>query len=129
MRIRAINLTKNAAVSVGGHAMFLQEAPTSEKSKVQLFTTLSVTEAALSSGTDCAQDMLFAMRIPESVLLKVKRPMMYIDNKEAMAGKEAHRWQKANDEEHERMMKHKVWQPVPAKRSAHGIENIDCYGS
>ena len=33
--------------------------------------------------------------------------------KEAMAGKNADKWQKAVNEEHERMMKHEVWVPVP----------------
>ena len=30
-----------------------------------------------------------------------------------MAGKDAEKWQKAMDEEHKRMMKHKVWKAVP----------------
>jgi hypothetical protein len=33
--------------------------------------------------------------------------------KEAMAGKDAPKWEIAVEEEHERMMKHKVWEPVP----------------
>jgi len=71
--------------SVGGHAVFLQNAPISEKSKVQQSTTLSVTEAELVSGADCAQDMLFAMRVLESIGLKVKKPMkLFIDNKGAV---------------------------------------------
>ena len=71
--------------SVGGHAVFLNDAPIAEKTKVQQFTTLSVTESELGSGTDCAQDMLFAMHVIESVGLKVKKPMtLYIDNKGAV---------------------------------------------
>jgi hypothetical protein len=71
--------------SVGGHAVFLQGATISEKSKVQQSTTLSVTEAELNSGMECIQDMLFAMRILESVGLKVKKPMnITIDNKGAV---------------------------------------------
>jgi hypothetical protein len=73
------------ALSVGGHAVFLQGAPITEKSKVQQSTTLSLTEAELTSGTECAQDMLFGMRLLESIGLKVKKPMkLTIDNKGAV---------------------------------------------
>jgi hypothetical protein len=52
---------------------------------VQQATTLSITEAELISGTDCAQDMLFAVRMLESVGLTVKKPMdLTIDNKGAV---------------------------------------------
>ena len=33
--------------------------------------------------------------------------------KEAMASKDAKAWKRAVEEEHERMVKHKVWTPVP----------------
>jgi hypothetical protein len=47
--------------------------------------TLSVTEAELVAATQCAQDMLFAMRAVESMGLKVKKPMILeIDNKGAV---------------------------------------------
>jgi hypothetical protein len=43
--------------------------------------TPDVTSAELVSGTQCAQDMLFVMRIVESMGLKVKKPMtLEIDN-------------------------------------------------
>ena len=75
----------DTASSVGGHAVFLEDAPISEKSNVQAYTTLSITEAELGSGTSCVQDMLFAMRVMESIGLKVKKPMnLYIDNKGAV---------------------------------------------
>jgi hypothetical protein len=75
----------DSGASVGGHAVFLHDAPISEKIKVQQCTTLSITEAELVSGADCAQDMLFAMRVLESMGLKVKKPMkLYIDNKGAV---------------------------------------------
>ena len=46
--------------------------------------TLSVTESELVSATHCAQDMLCAMRILESMGLKVKKPMLlHVDNKGA----------------------------------------------
>ncbi len=45
---------------------------------------LSVTEAVLFAETCCAQDMLFEMRVLESMGLKVKLPMkLYVDNKGA----------------------------------------------
>jgi hypothetical protein len=46
--------------------------------------TLSVTEAELVAATTCAQDMLFSMRVLESMSLKVKKPMILeVDNKGA----------------------------------------------
>ena len=71
--------------SVGGCAVFLNGAPISKKTNVQQCTTLSVTEAELVSGSSCVQDMLFAMRVLESIGLKVKKPMkLHIDNKGAV---------------------------------------------
>jgi hypothetical protein len=76
---------QDTADSVGGHAVFLNGAPIAEKSRLQQSTTLSVTEAELTSGIDCAQDMLFAMRVLESIGLRVNKPMMLtIDNKAAV---------------------------------------------
>ena len=47
--------------------------------------TLSVTEAEAASAVTCAQDMLFAMHLLESVGLQVKKPMfLYVDNKGAV---------------------------------------------
>jgi hypothetical protein len=51
---------------------------------MQCITDVSVTESDLGSITETAQDMLFVMRILESMELKVKKPMiLYIDNKGA----------------------------------------------
>jgi hypothetical protein len=45
---------------------------------------LSVTEAELAAATQCSQDMLFMMRVVESVGLTVKKPMVLkVDNKGA----------------------------------------------
>lgn len=61
------------------------------KSKMQNCVTLSVTEAELVSATTCAQDMLFVMRVLESIGLKVKKPMiLQVDNKGAKDL--AHNW-------------------------------------
>jgi hypothetical protein len=76
---------QDTATSVGGHTVFLNDAPIAEKSKLQQSTTLSVTEAESTSGIDCAQDMLFAMRVLESIGLRVNKTMMLtIDNKGAV---------------------------------------------
>jgi hypothetical protein len=75
----------DTALSVGGHAVFMNGASVVEKSKIQPSTTLSVTEAELGSGVDCVQDMLFAMRVIESIGLRVRKPMkLTIDNKGAV---------------------------------------------
>jgi len=77
--------------STSGYATFLNGAPVTEKSRMQGCVTLSVTEAEYVSGTQCAQDMLFEMRVLESIGLKVKKPMILeIDNKGAVDL--AHNW-------------------------------------
>jgi hypothetical protein len=70
--------------SVSGWSTFLFDAPVSMKSKMMPIVALSVTEAELFAATCCAQDMLFEMRILESMGLKVKKPMILkVDNKGA----------------------------------------------
>ena len=70
--------------SVSGFYTFLNGAPVNAKSKMQQCVTLSVTEAELVSATTCAQDMIFVMRLLESVGLKVKKPMILeVDNEGA----------------------------------------------
>ena len=72
--------------SVSGHATFLNGAPITMRSGQQKTVTLSTAEAELMSGTQCAQDMMFIMRVMESIGLKVKKPMILeIDNKGAVA--------------------------------------------
>jgi hypothetical protein len=73
-----------ARKSVSGWSVFLNGAPISMRSKMQDCTTLSVTEAELVAATACAQDMLFSMRLMESIGLTVKKPMVLtVDNKGA----------------------------------------------
>ena len=70
--------------SVSGWLTFLFDSPISMKSKMMPIVALSVTEAELFAATCCAQDMLFEMRILESMGLKVKKPMILnVDNKGA----------------------------------------------
>lgn len=71
--------------SVNGWATYLCGSPVSMRSKMMPIVALSVTEAELFAAVQCAQDMLFVMRIIESLGLKVKKPMkLYIDNKGAV---------------------------------------------
>ena len=68
--------------SVSGYATFLNGAVVMTKNKMQQSVTLSVTEAELVAATSCAQDMLFIMRVLESIGLKVKKPMILkVDSK------------------------------------------------
>jgi hypothetical protein len=64
---------EDSGPSVSGFAIFLEDAPISERSTIQQCTTLSVTEAELVSGPQCAQDLLFAMRVLESLGLTVMK--------------------------------------------------------
>ena len=68
--------------SVSGYSTFLCGAPISMKSKMQETTTLSVTESELVAAVSAAQDMLYEMRVLESIGLKVQLPMVLeVDNK------------------------------------------------
>ena len=68
--------------SVSGYTAFLEKVPITAKSGMQKSVALSVTEAEASAGIACAQDMLFIMKLLESMGLKVKKPMILeIDNK------------------------------------------------
>ena len=70
--------------SVGGRSTYLNDSPIVRKSNMFEYVTLSVTESELVSATHCAQDMLCAVRILESMGLKVKKPMLpCVDNKGA----------------------------------------------
>ncbi len=71
--------------SVSGYSTFLCGAPVTMKCRMQSCVTLSVTEAEVVSATQCAQDMLFIMRVLESIGLKVQKPMVLeVDNKGAI---------------------------------------------
>jgi hypothetical protein len=51
---------------------------------MQKVVALSLTEAELMLGTECAQDMMYTIWIVESMGLKVEKPMILeIDNKGA----------------------------------------------
>jgi hypothetical protein len=62
-------------------SVFLEGSPVVMRSGSQKSVTLSVTEAELAAAVQTAQDMLFVMRILESVGLKVQKPMiLMMDN-------------------------------------------------
>ena len=71
--------------SVSGTAAFLNGATVTTRSKMQRCVTLSVTEAEHVAAVECAQDMLFIMRVLESMGLQVNKPMILrVDNKGAV---------------------------------------------
>ena len=77
--------------SVSGSAVFLEGSPVVMRSSTQRSVTLSVTEAELAAAVQTAQDMMFVMRILESLGLKVKKPMILkLDN--SGAHDLAHNW-------------------------------------
>jgi hypothetical protein len=70
--------------SVNGWSVFLNGSAIAFRSKMMPIVALSVTEAELYAAVQCAQDMLYAMRIMNSIGLKVKLPMrLIVDNKGA----------------------------------------------
>ena len=67
--------------SVSGSGVFLEGSPVVMRSSTQKSVTLSVTEAEQAAAVQTAQDMLFVMRIIESLGLKVQKPMILkLDN-------------------------------------------------
>jgi hypothetical protein len=76
---------KETRRSVSGYCTFLEGALVSAKSRMQKCITLSTTEAEFMAMTDCAQDMLYIMRVLQSLLLQVELPMLLqCDNKGAV---------------------------------------------
>ena len=81
-----------ARKSISGTSVTLNKAPVVERSRMQKCVTLSVTEAEVMAAVECAQDMLFAANLLESLGLKVKKPMILeCDNKGAI--ELVHGWQ------------------------------------
>ena len=77
--------TEEGQKSVSGKVVYLNDAPISVGSKAQHLVALSITEAEFIAAIECAQDMLFAMRVLESMWLKVEKPMLLeLDNKGAV---------------------------------------------
>jgi hypothetical protein len=57
--------------SVSGYSTFLCGAPISMKSNMQQTTTLSVTESELVAAVSTVQDMLYEMRVLESITVGI----------------------------------------------------------
>ena len=71
--------------SISGVTVFLEDSPVCMRSNQQKSVTLSTAEAELVAATSCAQEMLYVMRLLESVGLKVELPMrLMVDNKGAV---------------------------------------------
>ena len=63
--------------SVTGYQVSLEDAPVAVKSGgLQVIVSLSTAEAELIAAVQCAQEMLYVMRILEGMELKVKKPMI-----------------------------------------------------
>ena len=71
--------------SVTGWSVFLEDAPTATKCKMQDGVSTAVSCAEYVAGADCAQEMLFQYRILTSIGLQVELPMVLeMDNKGAI---------------------------------------------
>jgi hypothetical protein len=71
--------------SVGGHTVYLCGAPVLITSRMQRIVAVSVTEAELIEGCDCAQDMMYVMRLMTYMKLQVLLPMILLmDNQGAI---------------------------------------------
>ena len=71
--------------SVTGYMVTLEDAVISVKSRMQKIVSLSVTEAEVIALVMCVQEMLYVVKVIESMKLKVKKQMIvYSDNKGAV---------------------------------------------
>ena len=67
--------------SVTGYAVYVEDAPVMVKSAMQKTVALSVTEVEIMAAVTCAQDMLYTVRVFESIGLQVELPMtLEVDN-------------------------------------------------
>lgn len=79
--------------------------PVLVKSRGQKIVSISITEGERGAGTTYAQDMLYIMRIIESVELKVKKSIkLTLDNKSAVDL--AHNWSEGGQTMHEDIKDH-----------------------
>jgi hypothetical protein len=71
--------------SISGYVVYLEDAPVMHQSATQKTVALSVCEAEMNSAVLCAQDMIYAKHILESLGLQVETPMvLQMDNKGAV---------------------------------------------
>jgi hypothetical protein len=67
---------KETRRSVSRYCTFLEGALVSAKSRMQKCITLSTIEAEFMVMTDCVQDVLYIMRVLQSMELQVELPMI-----------------------------------------------------
>ena len=71
--------------SVTGYCVYMEDAPITVKSGMQKIVALSVTEAETIATVQCVQEMIYCMKVLNSIDLKVKLPMIVeVDNKGAV---------------------------------------------
>jgi hypothetical protein len=71
--------------SVGGHVVYLNEAPVVMSCKKHRIVAISVTESEVIQAVECAQDMLYVYRVLKDMGLTVQLPMILeIDNSGAV---------------------------------------------
>ena len=76
---------KDTRKSVTGYVVYMEDTPIAVKSGMQRIVALSVSEAEVIAMVQCVQEMLYVMKLLNSMELKVKLPMViWVDNKAAV---------------------------------------------
>ena len=76
---------KDTRRSVSGIVVKMEETVIAVESGIQKVVGLSITEAETIAIVQCVQELLYVMKLIESLKLKVKKPMIvYSDNKGAV---------------------------------------------
>ncbi len=71
--------------SISGYVVYLEDAPVMHRSETQKTVALSVCKAEMNSAVLCAQDMIYAKHVLESLGHQVETPMvLQMDNKGAV---------------------------------------------
>jgi hypothetical protein len=71
--------------SISGYVVYLEDAPVMHRSATQKTVALLVCKAEINSAELCAQDMIYAEHVLESLGLQVETPMvLQMDNKGAV---------------------------------------------
>ena len=71
--------------SVTGYIVKIEDAIVAVRSIMQKIVALSVTEAEIIAMVQCIQEMLYVLKLMESMKLKIRKPMLiYCDNKAAV---------------------------------------------
>jgi hypothetical protein len=71
--------------SISGYVVYLEDAPVMHQSETQKTVALAVCKAEMNSAVLCAQDMIYAKHVLESLGHQVETPMvLQMDNKGAV---------------------------------------------